>query len=322
MPDITCGNLPERRSVMKNSLIMLVAGSLLVAGGILPASNADAAGPVIQVAEISNHRARFDNGNPALVRYLLIDPGNADPAVDGFAPINPSAVLMLFIGGDGRLNLLPGQINTGSTNFLARTRYHFAAEGYVVALIDAASDFLAHNHADSVDLGFPHGSGLRGHRLPNRLHGDKYLLDLAAVMNDLRARYPNLPLWAVGTSRGTLSAAVAAANVSPPPDGIVLTSALTGPSAIGDLQGVALESITSPVLIVGHHDDACSVTRPEDSLALRKRLTSSQRVQVLLFRGGSAPLSEPCDPLAAHGYFGIEQRVIEAIAWWIKRRGQ
>jgi len=160
---------------MKNSLLILIAGICLLAGGMLPASKADAAGPVIQVVEIFNHRARFDNGNPAFVRYLLIDPSNADPAVDGFAPINPSAVLMLFIGGDGRLNLAPTQLNTGSTNFLARTRYHFAAEGYVVALIDAASDFLAHNHADTVDLGFPHGSGLRGHRLPNRLHGDKYL---------------------------------------------------------------------------------------------------------------------------------------------------
>jgi len=307
---------------MKNSLLILIAGICLLAGGMLPASKADAAGPVIQVVEIFNHRARFDNGNPAFVRYLLIDPSNADPAVDGFAPINPSAVLMLFIGGDGRLNLAPTQLNTGSTNFLARTRYHFAAEGYVVALIDAASDFLAHNHADSVDLGFPHGSGLRGHRLPNRLHGDKYLQDLAAVMSDLRTRYPNLPLWAVGTSRGTLSAAVAAANVSPPPDGIVLTSSLTGPSDIGDLQSVALESITAPVLVVTHHDDACLVTKPEDSLALRKRFASSRRVQVLLFRGGSASLSEPCDPLSPHGFFGIEQRVVEAIAWWIKRPGR
>jgi hypothetical protein len=99
----------------------------------------------------------------------------------------------------------------------------WAAEGYVVALVDAASDLLAHNHDDTPGAnGFLHGSGLRGHRLPNRLHGDKYLKDLAAAMNDLRGRYPNLRLWAVATSRGTISAAVAAANVSPPLDGIVL----------------------------------------------------------------------------------------------------
>lgn len=303
---------------MKNPLSALVAVVVLVAGG--PHSVCEAlAAPVVQIVEISGHRLRFDNGNAAFVRYLLIDPGNADPAVDGFAPIAPVAVLMLFTGGDGRLNLTLNQLNTGSTNFVVRTRYHFAAEGYVVAVIDAASDFLAHNHADTTDAnGFLHGSGLRGHRLPNRLHGDEYLKDLGAVMSDLRARYPDLPLWAVGTSRGTISAAVAAANATPRPDGIVLTSSLTGPSAVGDLHGVDLESIATPVLIVSNQDDACPFTKPDDSKALKGRFAASPRVQLLLFNGGSAPLSDPCDPLAGHGFFGIEQRVIEAIAKWIK----
>ena len=285
---------------MKNLLlVMIVVVTILVGGGPWAIREAHSVGPVIQVVEITGHRTRFDNANPAFVRYLLIDPSNADPTIDGFAPIDPIAVLMLFIGGDGTLNLTLIQQNTGSTNFLARTRYHFAAEGYVVALVDAASDFLAHNHDDTRDVnGFLHGSGLRGHRLPNRLHGDKYLQDLAAVMNDLRGRYPNLPLWAVGTSQGTISAAVAATNVSPPTDGIVLTSSLTGPSALGDLQSVDLEAINVPALIVTNEDDACSVTKPEDSKALKMRFTSSPRVRVRNFDGGSTPLSDPCESLS------------------------
>jgi dienelactone hydrolase len=309
---------------VKNSLIvMFIAVTILVSGGPWAIREAHSVGPVIQVGEINGHRTRFDNANPALVRYLLIDPSNADPTTDGFAPIDPIAVLMLFIGGDGTLNLTLTQENTGSTNFLARTRYHFAAEGYIVALVDAAPDFLDHNHEDTRDAsGFLHGSGLRGHRLPNRLHGDKYLQDLAAVMNDLRARYPNLPLWAVGTSQGTISAAVAAANVSPPPDGIVLTSSLTGPSALGDLRRVDLEVINVPALIVTNEDDACSVTKPEDSKALKMRFTASPRVQVRNFDGGSTPLSDPCESLSGHGFFGIEQKVIEAVTKWIKRAEQ
>ena len=304
---------------MKNALSMLSAVIVLVALGQVSVPEA-LAGPLVQVVEVSGHRDRFDMGAPVFVRYLLIDPGNADPAVDGFAPIAPQAVLMLFTGGDGRLNLAPGQINTGSTNFVVRTRYHFAAEGYVVAVVDAASDFLAHNHADTTDAaGFLHGSGLRGHRLPNRLYGDKYLQDLGAVMNDLRARYPNLRLWAVGTSRGTISAAVAAAHATPPPDGIVLTSSLTGPSAPGDLQSVNLEAITVPALIVSHRDDGCAVTRPDDSRELKRRFVSSPRARVQVFHGGSTPLSDPCDPLSAHGFFGVEQKVIEDISKWIRR---
>lgn len=265
------------------------------------------AGPLVQVVELSGYRPRLDGAPGTLVaRYLLIDPGNAVPA-DGYAPLKPAAVLMLFVGGSGKLGLAPGQQNVGSTNFLARTRYHFAAERHVVALVDAASDFL--------DL----GEGLSGHRQPLQPHGDKYVQDLAAVMNDLRTRYPALPLWAVGTSRGTIGAAVAAAHVSPPPNGIVLTSSLTGPSATGDLRTVALESISVPVLLVAHKSDQCPVTSPRDSRRLKRRFTSSPKVHLLTFNGASAPLSVACDPLAPHGFFGIEQKVIEAIAKWIRR---
>jgi hypothetical protein len=281
---------------------------MLVALIAVAAFVADAqAGPLVQVVELGGYRARFDGAPGTLfVRYLLIDPSNAVPA-DGYAPLDPTAVLMLFVGGNGKLGLAPGQLNTGSTNFVARTRYHFAAERYVVALVDAASDFL--------DL----GEGLAGHRQPHQPHGDKYIVDLTAVMSDLRARYPALPLWAVGTSRGTIGAAVAGAHVAPPPDGIVLTAPLTGPSATGDLQTVDLELIGVPVLIATHRDDACPVTQAEDAKRLRRRLGSAPSVQVLTFHGGSAPLSGPCDPLAPHGFFGVEQKVIEAVAGWIGR---
>ena len=176
-----------------------------------------------------------------------------------------------------------------------------------MAVVDAASDFLAL------------AGGLRGHRLPTSLHGDKHLQDLTAVMNDLRLRYPALPLWAVGTSRGTVSAAVTATAAVPPADGVVLTSSLTGPDPFEDLSGVNLESVGGPALIVSHRDDGCPITKPEDSRALKGRLSASPRVRMLLFHGGSAPLSDPCDPLSGHGFFGIEQRVIEAITKWIKR---
>lgn len=289
---------------MRNMLTTLFAAAALGVGAQAQS------GPLVQVVELGGYRARFD-GAPAalLVRYMLIDPSNAIP-VDGYAPLPPRAVLMLFVGGSGKLGLVPGQLNTGSTNFVARTRHHFAAEKYVVALVDAASDFLGL------------AEGLTGHRQPHQPHGDKYVQDLAAVMADLRTRYPALPLWAVGTSRGTIGAAVAAAHVAPPPDGIVLTAPLTGPSGNGDLQTVSVGLIGVPVLIATHRDDACPVTRPQDIKRLGRRFASSPKVLVLRFDGGSAPLSAPCDPLAPHGFFGIEQQVIDAITRWVARVGR
>jgi len=128
---------------------MVVVVTILVGGVPWAIREAHSVEPVVQVVEINGHRTRFDNADAASVRYLLIDASNADPTTDGFVPIDPIAVLMLFIGGNGTLNLTLIQENTGSTNFLARTRYHFAAEGYIVALVDAASDFLDHNHEDT-----------------------------------------------------------------------------------------------------------------------------------------------------------------------------
>jgi pimeloyl-ACP methyl ester carboxylesterase len=239
------------------------------------------------------------------VRYILIDPGNADPVRDGFMPLERVAVLVLLIGGDGAMGFTPGQVNTGATNTVARDRYHFAAEGYVVALVDAANDFNAT------------GIGVRGRRL-----GAAHLADLSAVMADLRGRYPGLPIWAVGHSRGTLSAAVTATSVEPPADGLVLMSSLTGDPAnpSEDLSQVDLESITGPVLIVSHQADTCAFTLPEDSKALRKRFTASERARFRDFNGGSAPLTDPCDPLAPHGFFGIDQKVVDAITKWVRRR--
>ena len=297
---------------MKDLFARLLAAATLAAAllaGLASVAQAQAPGPVLQQVVISGHRQRFDNPKAAaVVRYILIDPGNADPVRDGFAPLERKAVLVLYIGGDGTLNLGNGQTNTGSPNTLARNRYHFAAHGFVVAVVDAANDFNA----------LP--NGLIGHRLPESPLGDRYLKDLQAVMASLRARYPGLPIWGVGHSRGTVSAAVTAVAVTPPADGLVLASSVTGPDpASEELSRVALETIAAPVLIASHRDDQCPNTRPEDSKALQERFTASPLVHFSQFEGGSAPLSDPCNALAPHGFFGIDQKVVDAVAKRIAR---
>jgi len=301
---------------MKKTIVILIAVAFLMGFMTVPIR----ADVLVENIEITVVRDNIDPslGNPTL-RYLLINP-SVDADDNDFEPFDPTAVLMLFTGGSGRLRLEPGDLDTGSKNFVVRTRYHFAAEGFVVAVIDAASDFLDHGHASRRDLGFRHRSGLRGHRLPARLHGDKYLLDLAAVIEDLRGKF-DLPLWAVGTSRGTISAAVAAAELDDPPDGIVLTSSVTGPSGNGDLRprNIDLGLVDVPTLIVSNEDDECRSTKPEDSEDLKERFTASPRVKFRDFDGGNTPLSRSCGPLSPHGFFGIEQEVVDAIGKFIEK---
>ena len=79
---------------MKNSLpVMVVLATILVGGRPWAIREAHSAGPVIQVVEINGYRTRFDNTNAASVRYLLIDPSNADPTIDDFSPIDPHSGL-------------------------------------------------------------------------------------------------------------------------------------------------------------------------------------------------------------------------------------
>ena len=171
--------------------------------------------------------------------------------------------------------------------------------------MDAATDFLSR----------PEGLG-------SDRTSTQHMQDIAVVLDYLRGRFPGLPIWLVGTSRGVISAANAAAVLTGPaaPDGIVLTSSLTQP-AVGNpesLQNVALEDIGVPSLVVAHRDDTCPFTPPDDAKALFHTLRKGHpRSGLRFFVGGFPPLDAPCDALAAHGFFGIEARVVEAIGRFI-----
>ena len=138
-------------------------------------------------------------------------------------------------------------------------------------------------------------------------------------------RYPDLPVWIIGTSRGSISAAQAAA-VRPPelggPDGLVLTSSVTirGEPAFNCVFDVALENIVVPILILSHKQDGCWKTPPSDMKEIKKRLILAPYVKKRGFNGGFQPVSPPCEALAEHGFFGIEPKVVKYIAEWIKNQ--
>jgi hypothetical protein len=73
-----------------------------------------------------------------------------------------------------------------------------------------------------------------------------------------------------------------------------------------------------PVLIIANKDDECGVTPPSDALRIKKELVNSQFVEVKCFEGGKAAVSGPCQARSAHGFYGIERKVVSAIADFIK----
>ena len=221
-------------------------------------------------------------------RLLLIEPPGA------------KAVVVLYAGGHGGLQISPqGTLRWGKGNFLIRSRQLFADEGLAVAVVDAPSD-----RQD--------GAYFNGFRQTREAAEDARIL-----IAWLRSR-TKLPVWLVGTSRGTQSAAFIATELHGPegPDGIVLTS-----SVLTDKQGRAvpdmpLAKIGVPVLVVHHEDDQCSSCLFSGVSWIMRGLSAAPRTELIAMRGGQ-DTGDPCEAFAHHGYNGLEHDVVARIAAWI-----
>lgn len=217
-------------------------------------------------------------------------------------PERPVATVILFAGGHGGLQISPqGKIKSGKGNFLVRSRQLFAEQGLVVAVVDAPSDHQ----------GSPYLSNFR--------QRPEHAADIKAVIAWLR-QDAKLPVWLVGTSRGTQSAAYIATQLSDKsgPDGIVLTSTMltdaAGDRAVPDMP---LERITIPVLVVHHEQDACKHCRFALIPGLLAKLIATPRKELLAFRGGKN-IGDACQAQAYHGFNGIESEVVTAVTRWIR----
>lgn len=216
------------------------------------------------------------------------------------APEKPRAVALLYAGGHGGLQIgADGAMRWGEGNFVVRTRQVFAAQGLAAAVIDAPSDRQQPPHLNRFRQSAEHAQ------------------DAAAVIAELRKRYA-APVWLIGTSRGTQSAAAIAIALGEPPagpDGLVLTSTiLTDPNG-RPVPAMALEKLRQPVLVVHHEQDGCSHCRYTDLPLLTSKL-QSPRKQVLTFSGGN-DVGDPCEARSFHGFNGLESQVVAAIARWI-----
>ncbi len=130
------------------------------------------------------------------------------------------------------------------------------------------------------------------------------------------------PIWLVGTSRGTISASNHAVprRAFPQADGLVLTSSLLGKKhGLPTVFSNKLENIPLPTLVVHHRQDGCGVTRFGDVPRLMEALGGARVKELIAVEGGSAGNpNRPCKARSYHGFLGIEPRVVQAIAGWIR----
>ena len=239
-------------------------------------------------APVAAHEMVSVTSRPGVTQsFLIVDMGDA----------KPQAVALLYTGGAGRIDLHreAEEIRFRRGNFLVRSAPELARDGVLPVVMDAPSD---------------QGELTEGYRT-----GSAQTADARAVMAELQRRFPGLPLYIVGTSRGTISAAVLGRELGSEIAGVVLTSTMFGSynsrRQAPSLRGFDYAAIQSPLLFVHHRQDGCEHT-PYPSAA---RLAGSY--PLISVSGGKPAESGPCEPFAAHGYFGREKETMAAIAAWL-----
>jgi alpha/beta superfamily hydrolase len=216
------------------------------------------------------------------------------------SPPQPHAAVVLLAGGHGGLQILPdGTFKWGAGNFLVRSRQLFAEQAMMVVVLDAPSDRQSP----------PFLQGFR--------QTAEHAADLKAVLAWVRER-SKVPVWLVGTSRGTQSAAFVATQLAGAegPDGVVLTSSILTDPKGRPVPAMPLERIKVPVLVVHHEQDGCGLCSFAEIPGLMSKLDGAPRKQVLSFTGGDNR-GDPCEAKAYHGFNGLEREFVAKIAAWM-----
>lgn len=214
---------------------------------------------------------------------------------------NAKITVLIFSGGGGGFGTIENGRPTGR-NFLIRTADHWIQEGpFNYAAFGKPSDMSELDYPDRIS--------------------SEHLEDIRKTVAWLKTR-TTTPIWIVGTSRGTISAAHALIHIQDPQiAGGVLTSSVTAYKKAGAVPQQELAKIRVPMLVLHHENDACHVCKPHEAGAIVDGLVNSPVKKLIMVSGGASPQSGPCEALHYHGFIGIERDTIQTISKWIHRPG-
>ncbi|HEX8793633.1 MAG TPA: hypothetical protein VF765_21970 [Polyangiaceae bacterium] len=232
-----------------------------------------------------------DGGPPVELSFDLVSP---------MAAATPTRIVVLMAGGNGLLDLTAAGIEQGANNFVVRTRQMYAQAGFAAAVVDTPSD---------------HPQGLDDFRATA-----DHATDLGTIVQWLRAKWKGVPVWMIGTSRGTISVADAAARLagSAAPDGIVLTSSITViPASATDqesIYSVDFQKIGMPTQIVHNKLDECGASPFSGAQTLATMFAHTTFFPV---DGGAQVSTDKCGALTYHGYYMLDSQVVPMIVKFV-----
>ncbi len=221
-------------------------------------------------------------------------------------PDNPKAAVVLFPGGRGYLGLSDSGVvrRKKKNSFLVGKRGAFVDKDFMVALIDAPS-------------------GVKDLRRTYRM-SEKHSQDIRAVVRELKKKAA-VPVWLIGHSRGTYSAANGAIRLKKLVGGLILTSTVTKPrekytsykTHPNGVLSMELGSVRVPVLIVANKTDSCWSTPASKAEKLAKAFTGTPKVTVKIFDGEEEPNQDYCKWKGQHHFYGFQEKAVSSIADFI-----
>lgn len=242
-------------------------------------------------------------------------PTAALTAADG-ALAMPRVAVVLLIGGGGTLDLdtTSGCPRHLKGNILVRSAPLFQAAGVATVLVDAPSDWAIPP------------DGLAGFRIQAQ-----HAADMGQVIADVRARTGATAVWLVGHSRGSLSAANAAARLRGPsaPDGVVLVSPMLQgepskrkPWVAQTLADTDLKAFKGALLLLGHAADNCPRSLPAHLDAAVQGAQASH-LEVVRMEGGPrsvgrAPSLSACEVHEPHDFVEQEADFAQGVLRFIR----
>ena len=207
----------------------------------------------------------------------------------------PKGTIVMFPGGAGTIGIEKNGDIKHQDNFLVRTRESWTQRGYGIVLIDAI-----------------------GHET---LRGQRSTAAYAEVTRQIvhfAREQSRLPVWLMGTSQGSIGAMNAATHQTRESiAGLILTESV---SIRGGSHETVFDAhpqdVTVPALVVANEDDQCIVAPPSEADPIAHSMTRAS-ITVLRVKGGTMHSGKACGSLSPHGYYGIENQVIDDITGWM-----
>ncbi len=273
----------------------LLLAVLIAVVGVSVASPSDtraqSAAPRAPAGEAPEHTVNLPLSGGKLQRILIV------------TPPHPRAAIVMLPGGSGDVGIERDGDISHDNNFVVRSRGLWAARGYAVLI------------PDTIDR-----ANLRGERSTPRYA--QLVADLTAYARSSIAPPAALPVFLLGTSQGSIAAMNGAAHAAPGTlAGVVLTESV---SVMGGSHetvfDAAPERVKIAALIVANTDDRCDVAPPGMAPRIATAMTNSPDVKVETVSGGTTKSAKACGSRTPHGYYGIEDRVVDLISKWMDAR--